>query len=123
MGRVLEGCLVLVLEDDFLAALEVQQMVESFGGTVVGPVGRLDLAQKLARQRSLDGAILDIQLDHRTSYSLARELLDAGVVVVFLTGYGPGSVEPEFRDVPRLGKPFDRPTSERVLKTAFDRGP
>ena len=119
MASFLERRRILVLEDDYLGALDVQQVVEDLGGTVVGPFGRLDQAQALARAEPLDGAILDVKLDHATSYPLARELLEAGVAVVFLTGYQAGSIEPEFRQVPRLSKPLDGLQAERILKRAF----
>lgn len=119
--RFLEGRRILVLEDDYLAALDLQQMVEDLGGVVLGPSGRLDEAQDLARQEPLDGAILDVKLDSKTSYPLARELLAAGVAVVFLTGYEASAIDPEFRDVPRVSKPYDTRQSERVLRSAFER--
>jgi len=81
--------------------------------------GRLDQAVSLARAEPLDGAILDVRLDGNTSYSLARELLDAGVAVVFLTGYEAESIEEEFRDIPRIAKPYDATRDQRVLMRAF----
>lgn len=121
MDRVLDGCRVLVLEDEYLAALEVQQIVEDLGGSVIGPVGRLEQAQELVREQALDGAILDVKLDGTTSYPLARELLDAGLVVVFLTGYEAEAIDVEFREVPRLSKPYDIRQGERILRSAFGR--
>lgn len=119
MDRFLNGRRVLILEDDYLAALDVQQMVEELGGTVVGPVGQLEQAQELARAGAFEGAILDVKLDGKTSYPLARELLDAGLVVVFLTGYEPGAIDAEFRDVPRISKPYDARNGEVILRSAF----
>lgn len=119
MERNLEGQRVLVLDDDYFAALEVKQIAEDLGATVLGPVGRLDQAVSLARAEPLDGAILDVRLDGNTSYSLARELLDAGVAVVFLTGYEAESIEEEFRDIPRIAKPYDATRDQRVLMRAF----
>ncbi len=122
MERFLEGRRVLILEDNYLAALDVGQLVEDLGGEVVGPVGRLDRARALARDQRPDGAILDVKLDGRTSYPLARELLGAGVVVVFLTGYEREAIDPEFRDLPRLRKPYEAREGERVLRRAFGVG-
>jgi DNA-binding LytR/AlgR family response regulator len=119
--RLLEGRLILVLEDDYLAALDVAQLVEDLGGEVAGPAGRLEEARALARERPLDGAVLDVNLDRETSYPLARELLERGVAVVFLTGYEAGSIDAEFSQVPRLTKPYDARQGERILRRAFDR--
>ncbi len=117
--RFLEGRRILVLEDDYFAAQGVQHIVEDLGGTVVGPVGRLDRAQQLARAEPLDGAILDIRIDETTSYPLARELIRANIPVVFLTGYKDDSIEAEFKGVPRVSKPFDSRSGERVLRDTF----
>jgi DNA-binding response OmpR family regulator len=119
MDRFLEGRRILVLDDEYLAALEVQQTLEDLGAEVVGPLGRLEQAQAVARERMLDGAILDVRLDGKTSYPLARQLLEAKVVVVFLTGYERGLIDAEFTDVPRLTKPYDARQGERILRSAF----
>ena len=58
MERFLEGRRILVLEDNYFAALDVQEMIEDLGGLVLGPVGRLNQAQALVRSHPLDGAIL-----------------------------------------------------------------
>ncbi|MBM9594650.1 response regulator [Roseitranquillus sediminis] len=120
--RFLEGRRILVLEDEYLAALDVQQMVEELGGTVVGPAGRLEQARELARAHSLQGAICDVKLNGHTSYPLARELLSTGVPVVFLTGYEANSLEPEFRDVPRVTKPYDTRQMQDLLRAVFRAG-
>lgn len=119
MDNFLEGRRLLVLEDDYLVALDVQQMIEDLGGIVVGPVGRLDQARELVRAEQLDGAVLDVNLDGTTSYALARELRGSGVAVVFLTGYESESLEEEFRGVPRVGKPLDANAGARLLRDAF----
>lgn len=119
MDRFLQGRRILILDDDYLAALGVQDLVEDLGGIVVGLVGRLDHARQVVREQQIDGAILDIRLDNVTSYPLARELMEAGTVVVFLTGFEPGSIEPEFRSLPRISKPYNPQQGEHVLRSAF----
>jgi CheY-like chemotaxis protein len=116
MDRFLKGRRILVLEDDYFAALDLQQVIEDLGGIVIGPVGQLEKAQDLARAQAFEGAILDIRLDGRTSYPLARELMGRGVAVVFLTGFEPDLIEPEFRDVPHIAKPYDPRRGEPVLR-------
>ena len=119
MTGFLDNRRILVLEDEFLVALDIQQVIEEYGGTVVGPIGRLEQAKSLAREETLDGAILDVNLNGSTSYELAQELLEAGVAVVFLTGNDASAVPEAFANVPLLSKPFDARLGERVLKNVF----
>lgn len=62
MGQLLKGQRILVVEDNFVMALDLSQMVEELGGAVVGPVGRLDEGMALAQSNDIDGAILDVDL-------------------------------------------------------------
>ena len=48
----LDGLTIMVVEDDFLAALDLKRLVEERAGKVAGPVGRLEQAQQLARSVS-----------------------------------------------------------------------
>jgi CheY-like chemotaxis protein len=122
VSELLEGLRILILEDQFLAALDLQDMVEERGGVVVGPVGRLQEAQALVRTEEVDGAILDVNLDGETSYPVADDLLAQGRVVVFVTGYDPAVMPERFTEVPRLDKPATPAASDRVLRKAFRLG-
>ena len=42
MTTSLDGLTIMVVEDDFLAALKLKRLVENRAGTVAGPIGRLD---------------------------------------------------------------------------------
>jgi DNA-binding NtrC family response regulator len=120
--KLLGGLRLLILEDDYLAALDLAQMVEEQGGTVVGPVARLDQARALADMEGLDGAILDVDLSGETSLPLADELMARGVPVVLCTGYDPAMLPERFAALPRLDKPSTRIASERILRRVFNPG-
>ena len=47
MGRPLEGIAVLVLEDEPIVALDLQDILEQAGATVVGPAHTLSQALEL----------------------------------------------------------------------------
>src|SRR5262249_21964975 len=69
--RRLRGKRILVIEDDFLLAAEVAELLAQLGCIVAGPTGDLDEAYSLVRAR-LDGAVLDARLQRReTSESVA----------------------------------------------------
>ena len=116
MGELLKGQRILILEDNFIMALDLRQMVEALGGTVVGPAGRLAEGVALAKSDGISAAILDVNLDGETSFPLADELLAAHVPVIFATGYDSKVLPDRFVDVPRLSKPFDERSVEKAIR-------
>ena len=72
MANDLNGLRILLVEDDFLIAMDIKQSIEMLGGKVVGPFGRLKEAQELARRENFDGAVLDVRLDGDLTYPLRR---------------------------------------------------
>ena len=75
MSALLDGLRVLVVEDEFFVALELEAMIRDLGGTVAGPVGRLDAARTVMRQEKINCAILDVKLDGDTSLPLVDDLV------------------------------------------------
>lgn len=105
MEPLLAGRKVLIVEDEYFAAVELQRLVEEAGGKVVGPAGTLADAQELVGDE-LDGAILDLRLDEETSVPLARALRRRGVPFLLVTGLEPEMLPREVAACPRLGKPY-----------------
>ena len=101
----LEGLKVLVVEDDLLLAELTKDLLEDSGCQVVGPVGWLHRGLELAQDKTLDGAILDINLHGEVSFAIAEVLDSRGVPFVFVTGYDGNIVPLAFRSAPRLDKP------------------
>ena len=115
-GESLEGLRVLVVEDVLLVAEMIAEMLAAGGIRVVGPVARVASALVLAREETLDGALLDVNLAGENSGPVAEALTARGVPFIFLTGYGDaGALPPNFRDTPRIAKPF----REQELATAM----
>lgn len=103
----LEGLRILVVEDNFLVAEVVRDMLEANGCVIVGPVARLDEGVQLATHEALDGAVLDVNLNGERCYPIARALRDRGVPYLFLTGDNDDSamVPNELQPVRHLSKP------------------
>src|SRR5215470_16953622 len=99
---------ILVVEDNFLMAEVLCELLTERGCEVVGPAPRLSIALDLAAHNAIDGAFLDVNLAGEYCFPLARYLQEKGVPFVFLTGYGEGTVIPAaFQAVPLLSKPFN----------------
>ena len=119
----LAGLKVLVVEDSFLIAEHVCDLLVRHGCEVVGPVGRLALGLKLVEDGTpVDGAVLDVNLDGELCFPIASALASREVPFVFLTGYDDGSIIPgDFAVTKRLGKPLDEDKLVRTIAADFVR--
>jgi CheY-like chemotaxis protein len=70
----MNGERILVVEDDYLTALEIARILREAGSEIVGPVGSLEDALNLATDAVFDAAVLDINLDGHRAYDVADVL-------------------------------------------------
>lgn len=103
MGRTPQ---VMIVEDDYLIAALIEEIVKSAGWQVVGPIGRVDEAVRTAAHVECDAAVLDVNVGGQAIYPVAEVLSERKVPFLFVTGYDAASLESHFRKRPRLGKPF-----------------
>jgi DNA-binding response OmpR family regulator len=118
-ARFLTGKAILLVEDEFLLAIQLEELLQSRGGTVRGPYGGLDEAMQAAQREHFDFAILDINLSGTMVYPLADQLLARGIPFLFLTGYSPSNLPERFRPVTRLNKPCDPNLLIATLRSRF----
>lgn len=112
----LTGCRVLVVEDETLIAVLIEEALQELGCVVVGPVGRLDDALRLAGDEALDAAILDVTIRGGYVYPVAERLIGRNVPFVFASGYGDWALPETLRDRPRLTKPFSQRDLEAQVR-------
>ena len=96
---------VLVVEDEFYLAMDLQEEIERAGGRVVGPVGDVVAGKRALADGGIDCAMIDINLGTGPSFELADALREAEVPFLFLTGYDSAVVPDRFEDIERLLKP------------------
>ncbi len=96
---------VLVVEDNFLVALDLQMSLEEMGFVVIGPAGNVSEAVRLMQVSLPHAAVLDINLGAETSFGVADELVVAEVPFVFLSGGTRDTLPPRFSSIPLLEKP------------------
>jgi CheY-like chemotaxis protein len=101
----LEGKTVLVVEDEFIIAMEYVLHLEEHGAQVAGPVTSVAQALDAVRQLRIDAAVLDIDLQGTKSFAVADALMERGVAFVFATGYDDAVIPERFGRVLRCGKP------------------
>ncbi len=105
----LHGIRVLVVEDQYTIAAELNRLLEELGAVVVGPFGRLELASAAALDTSqhLDAAVLDINLHSEAVFPVAEALRQRGVPFVFASGYQASALPLAYRNEPLVEKPVD----------------
>jgi len=113
MSRALS---ILVAEDEFLLAMEIEALLTGVGWTVIGPAGTIASAEKLARSTPCDAAVLDVNLRGERIDEVAAILTERSIPFVFATGYGRENLPAAYRDSAVV---IAKPLSERELVEAL----
>lgn len=110
---------VLVLEDNFIIAMEAEDILKSIGVEHVEIATNVEQAKSLIEAHTFDFALLDVNLGNETSFGFAETVTERGMVFGFVTGYGESSIFPAgLRDIPRITKPFNEASMASLLSTA-----
>jgi DNA-binding NtrC family response regulator len=117
----IQGRSILVIEDDYLVAEILVQMLEDAGSTVLGPIGWRDEALTFISRNSatFDTAVLDVNLHGQPSYPIADALIERGIKFIFTTGYGADALATAYRGYPRCEKPFQQQTLFAALTSVL----
>jgi hypothetical protein len=70
------GLRVMVAEDEWLLALEIQALLGEFGCAVIGPASNLNDAQRLAEEMSFDIGLLDARFQRNDTSNLIAKTLE-----------------------------------------------
>jgi DNA-binding response OmpR family regulator len=109
---------VLVAEDEWLLAAELEDHLRAIGWDAVEHVSSVAAGLAVLRARRPALALLDLRLADGRATPLAEALATAAVPFLVLTGYPCGDFEePVLRDVPCLAKPY----GEAELQAVIDR--
>lgn len=116
-GLPLEGCSVMVVEDDFLLADDISYALEDAGAVVLGPFAEVRSAFELLEDRRPDLAVLDVNLGGETSFEIGRDLRRRGVPILFATGYDASIIPSDLAGAAYLIKPL---TVAMLISTLVD---
>lgn len=121
-GLRVEGLSVLVVEDEFLIAMEIEEMLSRHGCRVLGPVASVSAALTLLETEAPEAALLDVNLRGERVTPLARALRQRGVPFLLASAYDGKELErtPEFREVENIGKPLQEHRLIRALARAAE---
>ena len=111
----LAGRRVLIVEDSPLIAAVLEDMLSDMGCAVVGPTGNMAFAVDLAKAEQLDAAIIDLNIRGGKVYPVAEVLRDRNVPFLLASGYADWTLREDFKDRPRLTKPYTAETVQQKL--------
>lgn len=116
---------VVIAEDEAIIRLDLREMLEEEGYTVVGEAGRGDEAVELVRQLDPDLCIFDIKMPGLDGLSAARAVCsERNAAVVILTAFSQRNLIEQARDAGVLSylvKPFQRAELVSAIEVALGR--
>lgn len=97
---------VLVVEDEFLIAQMVKDMLADLGCACVGPIVTLEEGIAAAASVDCDAAIINLVLQGRMAYAVVEELVTRNIPFCFASGLPPHGVDEKWRERPFIRKPY-----------------
>ena len=121
-SAALAGKHVLVVEDEFLVAMDIETELHESGARVTC-AGTLAIAEACAKRERFDAAILDVNLHGKVSYPVADYLRQEHVPFVFHTGQGEKRTLAErYPGVEVCNKPCDGTALVSILRRVLSSG-
>ena len=121
-NSLLNGKRCFVLDDEFLIAIDIQQILERAGAAYVASVASAaEAIELLGREPKFDLAVLDVKLGsvERNSLNVAALLQTQDVPFVFLTGRADEVHAKTFPNAPVIEKPYDAAALLRAVQHAL----
>lgn len=112
----LTGRRVLVVEDEYFLADELDVALRAAGAVVLGPAPTVEAALALLADGKLSAAVVDVNLGGEMAYAVADALLASGTPFLFTTGYDRASLPENYAAVWRLEKPVEAAVVIRELR-------
>ena len=119
-GSTLRDHRILVVEDEYLIAMDLQIFLDEFGVVVVGPVPSVEQAMALIRSvPGIEAAVIDVNLGGEMAYPVADVLIEQHIPFVFTSGYAEGKQLERYPEIPACKKPYGMQELANVLAGAL----
>ena len=116
----MKGHHILVIEDEFVIALEIASALEDAGFSDVEQVDNEAEALHRITTEKWDGVVADANLNGRGIDRVAVALCQRSIPFIIVTGYARGTLPASIGDAPVIEKPFYGPSlsdaPNRVLR-------
>jgi len=108
---------ILVVEDEFLIAMELEAILTAHGFVVIGPVATVDGALDLLKRQRPDAAVLDVNLRGTAVTPVAATLREMNVPFVIATAYRSSDLPADnaLREAVIVGKPIKEAALLEIL--------
>jgi CheY-like chemotaxis protein len=111
---------ILIVEDEYLIAMNLQDCLASVGSVTVGPVPSVDKAVKaIQSEPNIDAAIVDVNLGGVMAYPVADMLLARNIPFVFTSGYEDDVLRNRYPAIKNCHKPYVFAEMEQALTSAI----
>jgi CheY-like chemotaxis protein len=111
---------ILVVEDEFLIAMNLSNDLEAAGSVVLGPVPSVDKAiKKIESEPNIDAAVVDVNLGGVLAYAVADMLLARKIPFVFTSGYEDDILRARYPQIKNCLKPYLFLNMEQALTSAI----
>jgi CheY-like chemotaxis protein len=109
---------ILIVEDEFLLALHLEDLLTDLGHQVIGVATRLAEALEFSRDAEIDFAVLDINLAGAQSFPVADVLRQRNIPFVFASGYGSDGLVDGYLRETVLRKPYESQELAQAVASA-----
>ncbi len=115
---------ILIVEDEYLIAMELDGTLRAAGYRVIGPAPDIDAALELLKAERPDAAILDVDLGGRWVTPVAQMLHAMSVPFLLTSGYVAADLqaEPLLRNAVNVGKTWRPELVLNVLRGLLNSG-
>ena len=112
---------ILIVEDEYLIALELESALRAAGYRVLGPAADVRAALELLAVERPDAAVLDVNLAGQWVTPVAEALQAISVPYILASGYVAADLQaqPALRDAVNVGKSWRSDFLLKVLRDAL----
>ena len=115
LGAELKGKRILVVEDSPVVGPFTVDILDELGCAVVGPAPNMAAARALVESGGFDAALMDVHIRGERVFPLCEMLKSNGIPFVLTSGYADWTMPEQWRDRPRLNKPYTIDQGEAAL--------
>ncbi len=110
---------VLVVEDEFMIAMDLEMILEQEGHAVLGPASSVEIALRMLEDERPDVAVLDLNLRGQLVFPVAVRLREIDVPFVLSSAYDVNGIEGG--EILAGAENIGKPVAERSLLNALRR--
>jgi len=99
---------ILVVEDEYMLAMDLQQELEDASAVVIGPEASVASAiSRIVTETEINAAVVDMNLYGEEVSPVADELMARGIPFIFASGYADDAFAIRFPGVATCSKPLN----------------